>query len=73
MARATSASSDGGRPGTTLDGGGTTSLTCLWATASGVSPVCGCTPVSISNSITPAAYTSVRESETLRATCSGAR
>ena len=73
VARATSASSDGGRPGTTLDGAGTTSLTCLWATASGVSPVCGWEPVSISYSITPAAYTSVRASETLRDTCSGAR
>ncbi len=73
MARATSASSDGGRSGTRLDGGGTTSLTCLCATASGDSPVCGWAPVSISNSSTPDAYTSVRASEALCDTCSGAR
>jgi len=29
----------------TLDGGGTTSLTCLYATSSGLTPVCGCMPV----------------------------
>ena len=58
---------------TALEGGGTTSLTCLYATASGVSPVCGCLPVSSSNSITPAAYTSVRASAAPPATCSGAR
>src|SRR5690349_16099621 len=73
VALATSASSAGGSPGTALDGGGTTSLTCLYATASGVSPVCGCLPVSSSKSITPAAYTSVRASAAPPATCSGAR
>ncbi len=73
VARDTSASRDSGRPGTTLDGAGTTSLTCLWATTSGLSPVCGWLPVSISNSITPVAYTSVRASEALCDTCSGAR
>ncbi len=69
----TSASSDGVIPGANRDGAGTTSLTCLYATASGVSAVCGWAPVSISNSITPAAYTSVRASAVPRETCSGAR
>ena len=44
----------------------------MYATESGDSPVCGCLPVSISNSITPAAYTSVRTSVTPPVTCSGA-
>ncbi len=42
-------------PSVTCDGTGTASLTCLYATASGVSAVCGCSPVSISNSKIPAA------------------
>ena len=47
-------------------------MTCLYATASGESPLCGCRALSISHSITPAAYTSVRESVMPPVTCSGA-
>ncbi len=55
VAIATSRSISGGTPATICDGGGTGSLTCLYATASGVSPVCGLAPVSSSNKTMPAA------------------
>ena len=72
VAARTSWSTAGGTPPTSALTGGTSELTCAWATASGVSPLYGCRPVSISKSMMPAEYTSVRASVGAPVTCSGA-
>ena len=61
-ARATRSSTAGGRAGAQRDGAGTSVVTCDQTTWNGTSPVCGCRPVSSSNRMIPAEYTSTRAS-----------
>ena len=72
VAAPTSCSTPGGIPPANVLTAGTSPFTCAYATASGDSPENGTRPVSISNSTTPAAYTSVRASLGAPVTCSGA-
>ena len=57
--------------GTSVDGGAGVSRTCLYAIDTGLLAVNGATPVSISYSTTPSAYTSERPSSAKPCACSG--
>ena len=57
--------------GSMVDGAAGVSRTCLYATDTGLAAVNGATPVSISYSTTPSAYTSERPSSAKPWACSG--